>query len=572
MNKDAYKYVRFNTAQETRWATRDELMESTTRIDLAADEYPAAGLPLLSDGKVAYVDDSDTHSLIFGSTGSKKTRLFCMPLINILAKAGESFIVTDPKGELYAQTSGLVKSRGYKTVVLNFRDVGQGDMWNPLSLPYELWQAGQQDEAGFLLLDFAATIAERQIRNSKDAFWPEAAQSIAIANLYLMMEAATREQNNLMTLSRLSTYRIAPGLKELAGMMQRDSVPSLNYQNTVCIKADVTVSGMVASLGGMLRVFNTNRKLCSMLSDNSFDMRQIGREKTAVYVIAPDEKTTYHFLITTFIKQSYEILIAEAQKEKNRRLPVRVNYVLDEFCNIPRIPDMPSMISAARSRNMRFYLVAQSQHQLKGRYGEDADTIKGNCDNWIFLSSRELDLLREVSDLCGELTTPDGKPRRLISPSELQRLDKERGEALVMHARQYPIISELADISQYEMFGTHPPVPFADCGMREVETFSLADLLRDIREHKRLAPFASEEHKIAQAKEILNDERNEAFSKEREERGGKGSRPQRGSLLAEAEERARTRIAALLGEDFTEDFLIRFRNGEFENDYDDLDF
>ena len=166
--------------------------------------------------------------------------------------------------------------------------------------------------------------------------------------------------------------------------------------------------------------------LISLIFSTLIALSNFGREKTAVYLIVPDEKTTYHFLVTTFIKQAYEILIAEAQKEKNRQLPIRVNFVLDEFCNIPKIPDMPSMISAARSRNMRFYLVAQSLHQLKGRYGEDADTIKGNCDNWVFLTSKELALLNEISELCGNVVGVDGRIRRLISASELQRLDKTK--------------------------------------------------------------------------------------------------------------------------------------------------
>lgn len=72
-----------------------------------------------------------------------------------------------------------------------------------------------------------------------------------------------------------------------------------------------------------------------------------------------------------------------------------------------QIPDMPSMISAARSRNMRYYLVAQSLHRLCGKYGEDADTSKGNCDNWVFLTSKELDLLNEISELCGYIVTAD---------------------------------------------------------------------------------------------------------------------------------------------------------------------
>ena len=106
MRDNAYKYGRYvNENQETRWATTEEIRKSGTFIDLSADRYPVGGLPLLSDGKTAFVDGEDRHSLLFGATGSKKTRLFCMPMLNIFAKAGESFVATDPKGELYAKTS-----------------------------------------------------------------------------------------------------------------------------------------------------------------------------------------------------------------------------------------------------------------------------------------------------------------------------------------------------------------------------------------------------------------------------------------------------------------------------------
>ena len=157
-------------------------------------------------------------------------------------------------------------------------------------------------------------------------------------------------------------------------------------------------------------------------------------------------------MATVFIKQVYETLISEAQKEATGMLPVRVNFVLDEFCNMPAIPDMASMISAARSRNMRYFLIVQGMNQLKSKYQEDAETIKGNCENWIFLTSKELILLNEISELCGTITMPNGTKRSLISPSELQRLDKVKGEVLILHGRNYPFITELPDIDEYKMF------------------------------------------------------------------------------------------------------------------------
>lgn len=482
------KYENIN--QESRWATAEEIKRSTTRVDLNSDTYPGAGLPLIVDGNEAYVDSSDTHTLIFGSTGSKKTRLFCMPMLNYFVKAGESFIATDPKGELYARTSGIARANGYKTVVLNFRDVGSGDMWNPLSMPYSLYQSGKQEEAISLLNDFVRTLAAPSFDRTNDTFWPEMASSLALANLLLLMEAATPEEANVASLALLCSNASADVLQKLSNAMSWDTIAGLNYQN-VFTSADKTRQSILVSLFGMIRIFVTQKNLTNMLSGNTIDISSFGREKTAVYLIIPDEKSTYHFLITTFIKQAYEILIAEAQTEENRQLPIRVNFLLDEFCNIPTVPDMASMISAARSRNMRYFLIAQSLHQLKGRYKEDADTIKGNCDNWVFLTSKELDLLSEISSLCGSYYTPNGLKRQLISVSELQRLDKNKGEALIMHARQYPVITEIADIDSYTMFKGYDPIPLSQYQMPSARMFDLFRFYEDVINGRRRLPFAA---------------------------------------------------------------------------------
>lgn len=473
-----YRYKRYlQTNQETRWATVEEIKASGDYINLWDDHYDAAGLPIMSDGQEAYVDNADTHSLIFGATGSKKTRLFCMPMINIFIKAGESFIVTDPKGELYHRSSGLAKAYGYHTVVLNLRDIGTGDMWNPLHIPYELYHNGNKEKATAMLNDFVQMLAAPQRERTNDVFWPEMASALAMANLMLLMECAAPEEANISSLARLCAADQEESLRSLSNEMSAYSISGMNYRN-VFTAPEKTRQSIYATLFGMISVFNTQTDLVRMLSGNTVDIAAIGREKTAIYIICPDEKTTLHFLVTTFIKQVYEILISEAQKESDGQLPVRVNFVLDEFCNLPKIPDMPSMISAARSRNMRYFLVAQSLHQLRGRYGEDADTIKGNCDNWVFLTSRELDLLREISELCGTLVMPNGQKRNLISVSELQRLDKKKGEALIMHARQYPIINEIADIDDYEMFKGFKPVPMTVNKKQVYRIFSADDCCR----------------------------------------------------------------------------------------------
>ncbi len=495
MNGNKYRYGRYiNLNQETRWATTEEIQKAGSFIDLSSESYPAAGLPLLSNGRVAYVDSNDTHSLIFGATGSKKTRLFCMPMLNIFGKAGESFVATDPKGELYSKTSGLMKANGYEIVVLNFRDIGKGNMWNPLAIPYELYHGGKRDEATAMLNDFVNTIAEPQFASNNDIFWPQMACSFALANLLLLMECGKENEVNTASLAKLCSLQCEEPLASLSELLPDDSLAGMNYRG-VFAGAERTRQSIYATLFGMVRIFNTQKNLTAMLSGNTMDIRSFGKKKTAVYIIVPDEKTTYHFLVTTFIKQVYETLINEAQKMPDKRLPVRVNFVLDEFCNIPKIPDMPSMISAARSRNMRFYLVAQSMHQLRGKYGEDADTIKGNCENWVFLTSKELELLGEISELCGSIYTADKRSRRLISVSELQRFDKEKGEALIMHARQYPIITEIADIDSYSAFMGFPEAEMPPFKFPKAKLFPIADISRDVENGNMPVPFTEADDK-----------------------------------------------------------------------------
>ena len=56
-------------------------------------------------------------------------------------------------------------------------------------------------------------------------------------------------------------------------------------------------------------------------------------------MIIQDEKTTYHALATIFVKQCYESLISVAHKHGGA-LPVRVNFLLDEFANMPKFKDI----------------------------------------------------------------------------------------------------------------------------------------------------------------------------------------------------------------------------------------
>ncbi len=322
MKQENYRFGRYITNDSnSRWADSDEIKNASTikRINIDSDNCPAAGLPVISDGRTVYVDNSDTHSIIFGSTGSKKTRLFGMPLINILALGGESFITTDPKGELYDKTSGLVAAKGYKIFVLNFRDLKQSDYWNPLMQPYVLYHSGQTDEAVSLINDFVNTIAETQRSNTKDVYFIELACSQILANMLFFIATASPEEVNIFSFAKFFMANSTPDKTDrLSNFTAEGSIASINFKSVLTNKTvEKTFANVTSCVAAMLNPFIIRKTLCQVLSQSSFDLRSIGNTKTAVYVILPDEKTTLHYLVTIFIKQTYETLINEAhQREK----------------------------------------------------------------------------------------------------------------------------------------------------------------------------------------------------------------------------------------------------------------
>ena len=87
--------------QDARMASEDEMKRDLYGFHINdSRRIPKGGPILFRESDMAYVDPSEVHSLIVGDTGSMKTLRFVLPLIYSCAKAGESMVIVDPKGEL----------------------------------------------------------------------------------------------------------------------------------------------------------------------------------------------------------------------------------------------------------------------------------------------------------------------------------------------------------------------------------------------------------------------------------------------------------------------------------------
>jgi len=450
-------YNNSNHSTYSRWASEVEIKNSLNKIDIN-EKAVCGGIPLFYENSGVYVDPTDAHTTIVGGTGSKKTRNIGMPALQLFTRAGESFVATDPKGELYERTLPVLKDQGYNIFILNLRDPQSSNCWNPFMIPYKFYKTGQYDKAIELVTDMSNCMMQDSL-SDKEPYWHNSAIDLLLGLIITLFECAKEDQIHLKSLRTLRRQAFKNDLN--SDNNTRDYTPTfisekfLNYLdksvfiysmlNGTAEVCDTTRGCIVSVFDQAMRPFFSQNNLVDMLSGNEIDMGTIGKTKTAIFLVMPDENTVYHRLISVFVKQCYTALIFEAQKQQSRKLPVRVNFLLDEFSSLPPISDFPSMITASRSRNIRFHLIIQSLNQLHKRYGYDAETIRGNCENWIFLHSREISLLNELVELSGK----KNEEEYLVSVSMLQTLSKEKGEALIFHKRLHPFIANLMDIDQY---------------------------------------------------------------------------------------------------------------------------
>lgn len=486
----------------SRWAKDKEIKNDrgVARITPEITDSDVAGIPLINNGKEIWLDNGEYHNLVIGATGSGKSETIVKPMVNILAKKGESMIITDPKGELYRASAEYLKARGYKIIVLNFRDPQHGNAWNPLTLPYQYYKEGNFDKSTELLEDVALNILYDP-NNKGEPFWEKSASDYFSGLTLGLFEDAKDNEINLNSINYISTV----GEEKFAASNYIKEYFTLKGEaSNAYVFASATINAPTETKGGILsifrqkiRLFASRENLSEMLSHSDFDMRNIGREKTAVFIIIHDEKTTYHSLATIFIKQCYESLIDVAQ-ENGGKLPFRTNFILDEFANMPPLKDVTTMVTAARSRAIRFTFIIQNYAQLKQVYGnENAETIKGNCGNLIYLISTELAALEEISKMCGEVKSADKDKTAstpLVTVTDLQKL--KLFEAIIIRWRLSPFKTKFTP--NFEMNWGHnydlAEYPFRQ--KEEIKLFEIKDYVKEKKRQKMLNSLSQTEEQV----------------------------------------------------------------------------
>lgn len=418
--------------------------------------------------KIHYIAD-DTHTLTIGATRSGKTRTLVLQSICLMALAGESLVISDPKAELFQYTAPLLEKLGYDVICLDFKNPEKSSRYNLLQPIIDAVNRGETDKAEMYAWDITNILVGDNTSNEK--IWENGEKStIAAAILCVVVDNAKRpEYQNLTNVywfvaemcktvgnkTPMQEYvkKLKPGHPARALLSISDVAPSR------------TKGSFYTSALTTLRLF-TSRAIYSITHKSDYQIADIGRKKQALFFILPDEKTTYYPIASLMVSQLYELLVHQSD-ERGGRLIKRVNFVLEEFGNFTRINDLTNKLTVAGGRGMRFHFFLQSFEQLTEKYNkETAAIVKSNCQSWIYLQADDKETLSEICDKLGkytcsgyQLSSQHGRyvnpsssstvslvGRDLLTADEIRRVSRPYQ---IVVSRSHPAMMVSPDLSQW---------------------------------------------------------------------------------------------------------------------------
>ncbi len=417
-----------------------------------------------------YVVTDDVHSLCIGATRSGKSRTVVLQSICTLGLAGESMVISDPKGELYQYTYPFLERIGYHVYAIDFRSPLKSHRYNFLQPIINAVDMGDIP----LAIDSTWDITSSLVGEAKgERIWTDGEASIIAAAI---MAVVFENNSNIYSRQFQNMTNVFYFIANMCKMVDK-SMPIEDYMKT--LREDHPVKGLMAiseiapsrTRGSFftaalttLRLF-TNPLINSMTSSSDFNPKDLGNEKMALFIILPDEKSTYYSLASLLVSQIYEQLVKLAD-ERGGRLKRRVNFILDEFGNFTKIPDFANKLTVGGGRGMRFNLFLQSFAQLDEKYGKEVSRIvQGNCQTWIYLQTDDQDTLEQLSKKLGKytvstysLSSSHGKysspstgqsmnltSRSLLEPDEIRLLSRPYS---LVTSRNNPAIMYAPDISK----------------------------------------------------------------------------------------------------------------------------
>lgn len=432
---------------------------------------------------VGLVDTGDVHCLMIGAAGVGKTAFFLYPNLEYACASGMSFITTDTKGDLARNYGTIAKENyGYKVAVIDLRNPTRSDGNNLLHLVNKYMDAYRENNNNLSVRAKAekyAKIISKTIINSggdssaygQNAFFYDAAEGLLTAVILLVAEylPPTEEDGHVIdTRHIISVFKLVQDLmapSKVKGKSQfqllMDKLPPDHkarwFAGAALNSAEQAMASVLSTVLSRLNAFLDSEMEQILCFDTTIDAETFCYEKSAIFLILPEEDNTKYFMVSLFLQQFYREMLTVAD-ENGGKLPNRVMIYADEIGTIPKIESFEMMLSAGRSRRISIVPIIQSFAQLDKNYGkEGSEIITDNCQLTIFGGfAPNSETAQVLSKALGNRTVMSGSisrgkndpsqslqmmERPLLTADELKSLPK--GNFVIMKTGVHPMQTKL---------------------------------------------------------------------------------------------------------------------------------
>ncbi len=525
-----------------RWATKQEIKKTYTEIRYEPEIWrkgenlpKAQGLIIgwrrasLFDKTAphgyALVDDDDIHCLMIGAAGVGKTANFLYPNLEYACASGMSFITTDTKGDLYRNYAGIAKDYyGYHVAVIDLRNPTRSDGNNLLHLVnryMDLYLANPENLAYKARAEKYAKITAKTIINSggfdiasagQNAFFYDAAEGLLTSVILLIAEYCKPKKRHIVSVFKLIQDLLAPsGVKgrtlfQLLLAHLPDEHKTKWFAGAALNTAEQAMQSVLSTALSRLNAFLDSELEQVLCFDTAIDAEKFCTEKSAIFLVMPEEDNTKYFIISLIVQQLYREILSVAD-EYGGKLPNRVMMFLDEIGTIPKIESAEMMFSSSRSRRVSIVAIIQSFAQLEKNYGREGSAIiVDNCQDTVFggfaPNSESAQILSKAlgnkTVMSGSISRGKNDPsqslqmieRPLMTPDELKSMPK--GHFIVTKTGAYPMRTRLKLFLEWGItFGK--PYEIAEKSARKVEYADRHELEAEIIRRNAACEEAPEE-------------------------------------------------------------------------------
>lgn len=334
------------------------------------------------------------NQLILGGSGTGKSRFFVKP--NLLM-CNTSYCCSDPSGELAQACGQMLMNHGYKIKIFNLNDMKHSSNYNPFH--YLKDYNGEVNPNNVIkMINVFMMNTKQEGASGGDQFWDDATRLLLSSLSFLLIETGTEEEQNFAgILDLIHKAKVVEGKEEekseldLIFDQRKEADPkalSVQYYDEFKQAAGKTMQSILISTTTKLQYFKLP-DVRNLTATDNIHLEEIGDEKTALFIVIPSSDTTYNFLAAMMYTQLFDTLYDRAINLYKGRLPVHVRFVLDEFANIGKIPEIDKILATCRKFEISIQIILQNLSQLKKMYKEGWEEFGGNCDTMIYLGGKD---------------------------------------------------------------------------------------------------------------------------------------------------------------------------------------